>query len=72
MEKVIVVKDWRDREIEMNKAEYVRRFVESVESGLSPLRWDWNEECDDIANRVAEMAGKKFEMIYEYNNKEVA
>lgn len=71
MEKVIVVKDWRDREIEMNKAEYVRRFVESVESGLSPLRWDWNEECDEIAARVAVMAGKKFEWIYENSNKEV-
>ena len=72
MEKKIIVKDWRDREIELNKEEYVRRFVDSVEPGLSPLRWDWNEECDDIANRVAEMAGKKFEMIYEYEKEKEA
>ena len=70
MEKVIIVKDWRGEDIEMNKEMYVRRFLESVDNALAPLRWDHNEECDDIANRVAEMAGEKFEKIYEYNNKE--
>lgn len=72
MEKVIIVKDWRDRDVVMNKEEYVRRFLESVDNALAPLRWDHNEECDDIANRVAEMAGEKFEMIWKFKNKGAA
>ena len=59
MEEVITVKDGFGKDIKINRAEFVERWVDHARE-MRNLDWDEFEAIDDICEKVSIIASNKF------------